>query len=449
MSENNTHVAIAGGGASALLLACNLLENNPDVHVTLIEQTGKWATGVAYSTPYDYHLLNVRAGNMSYSENDPGHFVNWLQQKNYKYTATDFVPRKLYGIYLSELFDRLCTQNAARIRCITGEVIALRDANTFQLRSGETVTATQLVLALGNFLPATPEYIGAELKNNPAYFGNPWNFEALNTIPTDARILIIGSGLTMTDCVLHFEKRKHRGSIHSLCRHGYAPVSHEKITPVDDAFKATVATLENLDAAFAHWMKGYRAGLQPAAMADAFRPYVQKLWLHFDARDKKRFVTHLRHLWGTVRHRVPENCFAVLKNMQDKKQLTISGGKITGITSAENGLRITYLPRKKETPAHIAADVIINCTGPSARYETDAPELLRNLLQNGTVRMDASGLGLDVNKQAAVINQAGEVNNNLYALGNLTRGIFWEITAIPEIRKQTAALATLLLHSNS
>lgn len=445
MPENNTHVAIAGGGASALLLACNLLENNPDVRVTLIERTGKWATGVAYSTPYDYHLLNVRAGNMSYSEKDPAHFVNWLQQKNYNYTATDFVPRKLYGIYLSELFTRLCTQHTSRISCITGEVIALHDANTFQLRSGETITATQLVLALGNFLPATPEYISASLKNSPAYFGNPWDFEALNTIPSDARILIIGSGLTMTDCVLHFENRGHHGSIYSLCRHGYAPVSHEKITPVDDAFKATVATLEGLDAAFAHWMNGYRAGLQPAAMADAFRPYVQKLWLHFDARDKQRFVTHLRHLWGTVRHRVPENCFAVLKNMQDKKQLAISGGKITGITPAENEFRITYIPRKKETPKHIDADVIINCTGPSARYETDAPELLRTLLKNGTVRMDASGLGLDVDKQAAVINHAGKVNKNMFALGNLTRGIFWEITAIPEIRKQAAALAALLL----
>lgn len=449
MPENKLHVAIAGGGASALLLACNLLENNPDVRVTLIERTGKWATGVAYSTPYDYHLLNVRAGNMSYSENDPDHFVNWLQQKNYNYTATDFVPRKLYGIYLLELFTRLCTQHTSRISCITGEVIALHDANTFQLRTGEKVTASHLVLALGNFLPATPEYISASLKNSPAYFGNPWDFEALNSIQSDARILIIGSGLTMTDCVLHFENRGHRGSIHSLCRHGYAPVSHEKITPVDDAFKTTVATLEGLDAAFAHWMNGYRAGLQPAAMADAFRPYVQKLWLHFDARDKQRFVTHLRHLWGTVRHRVPENCFAVLKNMQDKKQLTISGGKITGITAAENEFRITYVPRKRETPAHINADVIINCTGPSARYETDAPELLRSLLQNGTVRMDASGLGLDVHTNAALISREGRKQETLFALGNLTRGIFWEITAIPEIRKQTAALATLLLHSNS
>lgn len=445
MPENKIHVAIAGGGASAILLACKLLENNPDVHVTLIERTGKWAAGVAYSTPYDYHLLNVRAGNMSYSENDPGHFVNWLQEKKHAYTATDFVPRKLYGVYLLELFERLKTQHASRISCINGEAIALQDAHTFVLRTGETITATHLVLALGNFLPATPEYIGTALKNSPAYFGNPWNFEALNSIPPDARILIIGSGLTMTDCVLHFENRGHRGSIHSLCRHGYAPVSHEKITPVDDAFKATVASLDGLDAAFAHWMKGYRAGLQPAAMADAFRPFVQKLWMQFDARDKQRFVAHLRHLWGTVRHRVPENCFAVLKNMQERGQLRISGGKITTVAAAENGLRITYLPRKKETPAQVEADVIINCTGPSARYETDAPELLRTLLKNGTVRMDASGLGLDVNKQAAVINHAGEVNKNIFALGNLTRGIFWEITAIPEIRKQAAALAALLL----
>lgn len=445
MPEITKHIAIIGGGASAVLLASRLLEGSTLIRVTLLEQTGIWATGVAYSTPYDYHLLNVRAGNMSYNEAEPTHFVNWLNASGYNYTATDFVPRKLYGVYLTHIFNQLRERFSDRISCLTEEVIALHNQSTMQFRSGNTMTADQIVLALGNFMPATPETITPEIKNTPGYFANPWDFEELNSIDPDARVLIIGSGLTMTDCVLHFEQRKHRGTIHSLCRHGYAPVSHEKISPVDDAYKNKIAALKGLDEIFAHWMQGYRAGLQPAAMADAFRPHVQQLWFHLDARDKKRFVDHLRHLWGTVRHRVPEKCFAVLQQLQDKKQLQISGGKILAVESENKSFRISYIPRKKNTATTCIADAIINCTGPSSRYEQDAPELIKQLLRNGIVKMDVSGLGLDVTAGSAIIGNDNAVNANLYALGNLTRGVFWEITAIPEIRKQAALVAERLI----
>lgn len=39
----------------------------------------------------------------------------------------------------------------------------------------------------------------------------------------------------------------------------------------------------------------------------------------------------------------------------------------------------------------------------------------------------------------------GAVSRSLYAVGPLTRGAFWEITAVPDIRGQAAAVAAELL----
>jgi uncharacterized NAD(P)/FAD-binding protein YdhS len=44
-----------------------------------------------------------------------------------------------------------------------------------------------------------------------------------------------------------------------------------------------------------------------------------------------------------------------------------------------------------------------------------------------------------------VISRYGYASRNLYALGPLTRGTFWEITAVPEIRRQAASLAQRLM----
>jgi uncharacterized NAD(P)/FAD-binding protein YdhS len=44
-----------------------------------------------------------------------------------------------------------------------------------------------------------------------------------------------------------------------------------------------------------------------------------------------------------------------------------------------------------------------------------------------------------------VVGGDGQVVDGLYALGPVTRGRFWEITAVPELREQCAAMAQLLV----
>jgi uncharacterized NAD(P)/FAD-binding protein YdhS len=78
----------------------------------------------------------------------------------------------------------------------------------------------------------------------------------------------------------------------------------------------------------------------------------------------------------------------------------------------------------------------VNCTGPEGRVERVDDPLIRQLLASGRARPDALGIGLEVDEQSRVCGDP-----RLYALGPLTRGTFWEIVAVPDIRSQARRVA--------
>jgi uncharacterized NAD(P)/FAD-binding protein YdhS len=79
-------------------------------------------------------------------------------------------------------------------------------------------------------------------------------------------------------------------------------------------------------------------------------------------------------------------------------------------------------------------DYAFNCTGPLHSIERTRDPLLRSLLDGGQASPDQLGMGLDVDERS----RAGE---RLWALGPLTKGRYWEIIAVPDIREQAASVA--------
>jgi uncharacterized NAD(P)/FAD-binding protein YdhS len=66
------------------------------------------------------------------------------------------------------------------------------------------------------------------------------------------------------------------------------------------------------------------------------------------------------------------------------------------------------------------------------------------LLDRGDIRPDPLRLGLDVSSVCALRNRQGEIWQRLYAVGPVTKPLFWEVTSVPDIRRQCEALASLL-----
>jgi uncharacterized NAD(P)/FAD-binding protein YdhS len=142
-------VAIVGAGFSGTLLAINLLRHDGP-RATLIERGGSPGRGLAYGTAHPDHVLNVRAENMSAFPDDPGHFLRWGEQRGLATTAGSFVPRLIYGAYLSEMLEEARRTWPDRLDIVTADVADIRadgEGVALQLADGRTVQADAGVLA--------------------------------------------------------------------------------------------------------------------------------------------------------------------------------------------------------------------------------------------------------------------------------------------------------------
>ena len=99
----------------------------------------------------------------------------------------------------------------------------------------------------------------------------------------------------------------------------------------------------------------------------------------------------------------------------------------------------------EELGASVRVGRIIDCSGPLGTFSKAASPLLQGLLRTGDLRPDPLDLGLDVTADGAAIGRDGETSLHLFALGPLTKGVFWETTAVPDIRLQCERLAERIL----
>ncbi|WP_367929896.1 FAD/NAD(P)-binding protein [Aquamicrobium sp.] len=110
-------IVIIGGGASGVLLAAQLLKaENPALRVVIVEKTGVFGRGLAYSTTLEEHLLNVGAHNMSAFPDEPDHFRRWLGTRGIAVApdSLHFASRRLYGDYLGEIAAGLAARGRRR-----------------------------------------------------------------------------------------------------------------------------------------------------------------------------------------------------------------------------------------------------------------------------------------------------------------------------------------------
>ena len=233
-------IGIIGAGFSGTSLAACLsrlqLQSHqsqlPSLEVMLFDKTGYFGVGDAYRTPFPFHLLNVRAKDMSAFEDEPTHFLNWLQLNAARYlpaasaassiSAEQFVPRLLYRHYLQDVLAALSSQTANKmtLRLLPYEVNEIREEKasglTIYSRVGEMLV-DKAVLALGNHPPMPFPF---PVDHKAARIDNPWDYAAVAAIPAASNVLIVGSGLSMIDAVLTLHHQQHRGNIYVVSRHG-------------------------------------------------------------------------------------------------------------------------------------------------------------------------------------------------------------------------------------
>jgi uncharacterized NAD(P)/FAD-binding protein YdhS len=437
------HVAIIGAGFSGTLQAINLLRHDGP-RATLIERAPVAGTGLAYGAAHPSHVLNVRAANMSAFPDDPSHFVRWLQARGVPDAPAAFIPRVTYGEYLRELLEAALHDAKGRLTLVRGEVedVETHGGVTLHL-GGRELHADAAVLAVGNLPPHDPPGLDPAALSD-RYKGDPWQPSVPENLADGDTVLVIGTGLTMVDVVLLLDARGFRGRIVALSRRGLLPRAHAPGSDWDKLAERPATSASQL----LHRVRARGDAIGWRNAVDELRPFTQGMWGNACEAERARFLRHLRPWWDVHRHRLAPEVHARLQAILDRGQLEVIAGKTLGFAEQPDGIAVTLRRRGTDSPETLLAQRIVNCTGPLGDLARTEEPLLQRLAARGCIRPDAAHLGIDVDNQGQTIAADGTPNPNLYALGPMTRGAFWEIVAVPDIRTQTWNVARRLSNAH-
>ncbi|HST92532.1 MAG TPA: FAD/NAD(P)-binding protein [Brevundimonas sp.] len=426
-------VMIVGGGFSGAMLAARLAETG--LASTVIDRSGRFGVGVAYSSRFEGHLLNVRAERMGAVDGRPDGFFKWLSTHHPARADPDaFLPRRLYGDYLR---DRLAAVERAAPGCIdwiAGDAVELtRDA--VRLADGRSLPARIIVLATGN--PA-PRMAGQDRSGR--LITDPWATDALEQIGPDDDLVILGSGLTMADTAVWLDSHGWRGRATVISRRGLRPRSHAAGHPIP-APPPTDLRSGRLSRRLAAFRRLSGASDWQAVM-EGLRPVTADLWRDADIQTRARFLRHLRPWWDVHRHRIAPSVGEVLTRMEQAGRLSILAGRIEDVAATSGGVTVAWRPAGSADRREVTAARAIDCTGPG-HAPLDAP-LTASLVAGGRARLEPLGLGLDLDQDGRAIRADGSPDPALFVLGPPAYAAFWETTAVPDIRGRIERLTAVL-----
>lgn len=436
-------ILIVGGGASGVILAAHLLKCGPDtLNVALVERRPSFGAGIAYSTDEPDHLLNTRASGMSAYPDDADHFWRWLTSGD-RAEGIDcsdpfcFVPRRLYRAYLEDILGGA----KGRLQLIEGECTSLselRGGVAVTLQDGRTELADRVVLATGHAEPRPEPGSGVV---------GPWLALSELGLAENDDVAIIGTGLSMVDNVAQLRRSGHRGRITAVSRRGLLPHVHTRhstpflLDAADIPFGTSPTYLLRWLRQAAAWHAG--RGGDWRDLIDAVRPHTQALWQSMSLEARARFLRHARTFWEVHRHRMAPQAAQALRQAMDDGQLHIVAGRVVDWQSQEGQTRLTVRKRGGE---QMSVDVrrVIDCTGILRDPMSGGNTLAAELVRAGLARLDPLRVGIETDETGAVLDAEGRASGRLFGVGPVTRALFWEVTAIPDIRVQCAALAARL-----
>ena len=326
------------------------------------------------------------------------------------------------------------------MRIIYGQgrsVAATPTSVTIGIDDGSSIDGDLAVLATGH--DETARY-------GPACYVNPWESPADLGIDRDAAVLIRGTGLTMVDFVVSLRANGHRGPIYAMSRRGLLPQAHRPVSALmlkheDIPFGASLVTLWR-------WLRrlaeeNVARGGDWRSVVDGIRPYTWEDLRSLPFDSKQRFLRHARAWWEVHRHRMAPEVEQQIHEALASGQLHIIAAKTLALVPSATLARVTYRRRGSDNTKTLDVAKVAECTG----VYTDPLATTNPLLKQLFAQVGAAGsvgIGIDVDANCAIVDQAGRASPVLYAVGPLTRAAFWEIMAVPDIRVQCAELAAHL-----
>ena len=425
-------VLIVGGGFSGTMLAAELARRQ--LSAVLIESKERAGRGTAFSTAEDTHLLNVPAARMGAWADQPDDFAKAVGDEGLQPEA--YAPRRRYGEYLRSILDD--AERSGFVTVIRGEAVDAGHQNErwqVSLADGSRIEGRALALAQGNQPPRPPAL--ARGIPDELFVNDPWSElgrkALIKTAASGGDVLLIGTGLTMVDVVLSLDEARLRGRVVALSRRGLAPRAHADhgLAPV---------TLEELPQGSLRelwrWLLDRGAAVGWRAAVDSLRPHSHALWQSLGEEQQRRFLRHARPWWDVHRHRIAPEIAGRIQRLVQLGQLEIFAGRVTDMWVEGNQLGVTIKRRGKGQGTEHRFALAVNCTGPLGAVSDSSDPLIKSLFESELARADVLDLGLEVDERSRLTGAP-----LAWALGPMTKGRYWEITAVPDIRGQVAQVA--------
>lgn len=458
--EPKGRVAIIGGGYTGAILAYLLAQRSHEslAAITVYEPRETLGAGLAYGSDDLDLRLNVAAHRMRAVPGDPAAFFKWLEARSRLLTdphaitrGGTFSRRRDFGLFMADLLKPLID---------AGQIVHVRQKVAKAERTGTSWTITcpdgykeeadTLIVATGHASPKTPDQIPASLVRSRRCIPADRLETVTSEIHASESVLVLGTGLTALDVVAKLKSRGHHGAIHLMSRNGLLPRPQ---APGDFAaygeFETKdVTALKLLRQVRALTAETERSGLPWQSVMDALRHQGQAIWKQLPEQEKRQVLRHLRRIYEVHRFRMPPQLEALLEE-GGPRPINVSRGRLQSVREIDGRLRVAVLRPRKEGVAHIDVDRMIIATGPDAANALDYQPLLRDLRDNGHLVPDPLGLGIACDDQCRAISSAGLPQTSLLVAGPLTRGTFGEITGVPEIAAQAAAIGDMVLHQTN
>lgn len=445
-------VVIIGGGFTGASLAWQLARMHLPLRVTVVEPRAELGRGLAYSASDPAHRINVPAHRMSIDPEHRADFLDWIAEDMARLETDALAPdgaiyprRALFGRYVAErLAPHLETGAIRHIRARVSDIERAGDGSFVLALSDESrIRAELLVLATGHPAPALPGVLGA-LATAPALIADPQDGASLAEVPQDARVLILGAGLSAADVIATLDRQGHRGPVTCLSRRGLrsrgqGPQGQDSGADFLDRPERRASDLLRRvrHAIVDEQARGH--GWQ--AVFYRLREQGPGIWAALDAPAQHRVLRHLRVWWDAHRYRLPPQTEAVIARALAAGRLAFRAGHLLGAEAQDGGIAIRWRPRGEAEAQLAQYDRVIVTTGPAQDRCIGANPALGALARLGLIAPCPLGLGLATTAVCKAVDAQGRASARILIAGPLARGHVGELVGAPECAAHAQSIA--------
>jgi uncharacterized NAD(P)/FAD-binding protein YdhS len=455
-------IAIVGGGYTGAAAAVQLARAAADtVSITIVEPRTELGRGMAYSTTDPDHRLNAPLDNHLVDPAAPDELRQWCERNGVfardpealAANGAIYLRRRDFGAYLGELV-RAESAGGTRIRHHRAQATGLAfAANAIELRTTDGVSEADLVvIATGNGAARFPSAFMA-LPGHPALVSDPFEPAWLRTLPHAAPVLLVGTGLTALDVISTLSRAGHAGRITALSRRGLRPRAPRsrmnesalanilaRIAGDPPRYAQSLRTVRGLSRALRTRIdEAVAAGGEWQVPFDELRDSTWRIWPRLPVAERRRFLRHVRAWYDAHRFRAPPQNDAIAFAAEAEGRLAFRTGRLREArASGDASVDVRWTEAGGRTvEARFAA--VVNCSGLDPAAGAARNPFLADLLAQGLLRADPTGLGFEVDGECRPIGRDGSPVPGLRILGPPTAGSCGDplgaIFIAPQIRR--------------